>query len=85
MVRSIIRRALLNSINAKIENINWKPDLILAAIRIPKSYFDKGDPYHCYCHKTTRLVSEKFKSIEIKTTFSQIWCTRWLNHIQIKL
>jgi len=26
---------------------------------IPQSYFDKGDPYHCFCHKTARLVSEQ--------------------------
>jgi ferrochelatase len=25
---------------------------------IPQSYFQKGDPYHCFCHKTARLVSE---------------------------
>ena len=62
--------ALVNSINKKISEINWKPDLIIASYHgIPKKYFDKGDPYHCYCHKTTRLISEKFNSIEIKTTF----------------
>ena len=62
--------ALVNSINKKINEINWKPDLIIASYHgIPKKYFDKGDPYHCYCHKTTRLISEKFNSIEIKTTF----------------
>ena len=72
--------ALVNSINVKINNINWKPDLILASYHgIPKSYFDKGDPYHCYCHKTTRLISEKFKSIEIKTTFqSRFGPQKWL-------
>lgn len=26
---------------------------------IPQSYFAKGDPYHCFCHKTARLVAEK--------------------------
>ena len=62
--------ALVNSINTKLAGINWKPDLILASYHgIPKKYFDKGDPYHCYCHKTTRLISEKFTSIRIKTTF----------------
>ena len=62
--------ALVNSINTKLAGINWKPDLILASYHgIPKKYFDKGDPYHCYCHKTTRLISEKFTSIKIKTTF----------------
>tara|TARA_A100001011_G_scaffold353197_1_gene394547 strand:+ start:72 stop:1064 length:993 start_codon:yes stop_codon:yes gene_type:complete len=72
--------ALVNSINDKIKNISWKPDLILASYHgIPKKYFDKGDPYHCYCHKTTRLISEKFKSIEIKTTFqSRFGPQEWL-------
>ena len=63
-------QAIVNSINHKLNSINWKPDLILASYHgIPKKYFDKGDPYHCYCHKTTRLISEKFTSIKIKTTF----------------
>ena len=58
--------ALVNSINKKINEINWKPDLIIASYHgIPKKYFDKGDPYYCYCHKTTRLISEKFNSIKI--------------------
>ncbi len=72
--------ALVNSINSKIEKINWRPDLILASYHgIPKKYFDKGDPYHCYCHKTTRLISEKFKEIEIKTTFqSRFGPEEWL-------
>jgi ferrochelatase len=72
--------ALVNSINKKISEINWKPDLIVATYHgIPKKYFDKGDPYHCYCHKTTRLISEKFNSIEIKTTFqSRFGPQEWL-------
>ena len=72
--------ALVNSINKKINEINWKPDLIIASYHgIPKKYFDKGDPYHCYCHKTTRLISEKFNSIEIKTTFqSRFGPQEWL-------
>ncbi len=62
--------ALVNSINKKINEISWKPDLIIASYHgIPKKYFDKGDPYHCYCHKTTRLISEKISLIKIKTTF----------------
>ncbi len=72
--------ALVKSINKKISEINWKPDLIIASYHgIPKKYFDKGDPYHCYCHKTTRLISEKFNSIEIKTTFqSRFGPQAWL-------
>ena len=72
--------ALVNSLNKKIKEINWKPDLILASYHgIPQKYFDKGDPYHCYCHKTTRLISEKFNLIEIKTTFqSRFGPQKWL-------
>ena len=72
--------ALVASINKKIKEINWKPDLILASYHgIPKKYFDKGDPYHCYCHKTTRLISEKLSSYEIKTTFqSRFGPQEWL-------
>mgnify|MGYP001168348498 FL=1 len=72
--------ALVNSINNKIKEISWTPDLIIASYHgIPKKYFDKGDPYHCYCHKTTRLISEKFNSIKIKTTFqSRFGPQEWL-------
>ena len=72
--------ALINSINKKIKEISWKPDIIIASYHgIPQKYFDKGDPYHCYCHKTTRLISEKFNSIEIKTTFqSRFGPQKWL-------
>jgi len=72
--------ALVNSLEKKINEINWKPDIILASYHgIPKKYFEKGDPYHCYCQKTTRLISEKFKKIPIKTTFqSRFGPQEWL-------
>ncbi len=72
--------ALIKSIEKKISEISWKPDLIISSYHgIPKSYFDKGDPYHCYCHKTTRLIKEKFSTIEIQTTFqSRFGPQEWL-------
>jgi len=72
--------ALISSIKKKINEIDWKPDLIIASYHgIPKKYFDQGDPYHCYCHKTTRLISEKFTSIKINTTFqSRFGPQEWL-------
>ena len=72
--------ALINSINKKISEINWKPDLIVASYHgIPKKYFDKGDPYQCYCQKTSRLITDKFKKIPIKTTFqSRFGPQEWL-------
>ena len=72
--------ALVKSIKNKIATINWKPDLIITSYHgIPKSYFDKGDPYQCYCQKTTRLIKEKFSDIEIQTTFqSRFGPKEWL-------
>ena len=72
--------ALIKSINKKIEEIKWKPDLIITSYHgIPKSYFDKGDPYHCYCQKTTRLIKEKFNKINIQLTFqSRFGPQEWL-------
>jgi ferrochelatase len=72
--------ALIHSIRNKLEKINWKPDLIISSYHgIPKKYFDKGDPYHCYCHKTTRLMKEKFNKIDIELTFqSRFGPQEWL-------
>ena len=72
--------ALVKSINKKISELNWKPDLIVASYHgIPKKYFDKGDPYHCYCQKTSRLIIEKFNKIPIQTTFqSRFGPQEWL-------
>ena len=72
--------ALIKSIEKKVQSINWKPDLIISSYHgIPRKYFDKGDPYHCYCHKTTRLIKEKYSSINIETTFqSRFGPQEWL-------
>ncbi len=72
--------AIVKSINKKLREIDWKPDLIVASYHgIPKKYFEKGDPYHCYCQKTSRLISEKFKEIKIITTFqSRFGPQEWL-------
>ena len=83
--------ALIRSIEKKISEIDWKPDLIISSYHgIPKSYFDKGDPYHCYCHKTTRLIKEKFNKVEIQTTFQsrfgpQEWLTPYTDKTLEKL
>ena len=72
--------ALVKSINKKLKSITWKPDLIITSYHgIPQSYFDKGDPYQCYCQKTSRLIKENFSEIEIKTTFqSRFGPQAWL-------
>ena len=74
-------KALIKSIDKKIKEIKWTPEVIVASYHgIPNSYFKKGDPYHCYCHKTTRLMTEKLKKkIPIITTFqSRFGPEEWL-------
>ncbi len=40
-------------------NQHGKPDkLIISFHGVPRKTLDKGDPYHCFCHKTGRLVAE---------------------------
>jgi protoporphyrin/coproporphyrin ferrochelatase len=54
--------AVAASIEADLAKLPWKPDVILASFHgIPQEYFDKGDPYHCHCAKTTRLLRERLK------------------------
>ncbi len=54
--------ALATSLTAHMKNLSWKPDRILIAFHgLPREYLDKGDPYHCHCQKTARLLREKMK------------------------
>ena len=54
--------ALVKSLKREVGKLNWKPQVILASFHgLPQEYFDKGDPYHCHCAKTTRLLREKLK------------------------
>ena len=52
--------ALANSVKTHLETLGWEPDLLITSFHgIPQSYFKKGDPYHCQCMKTARLLREK--------------------------
>ena len=74
-------KALAMSVKKTLKEIKWVPDVIVASYHgIPKKYFEKGDPYHCYCQKTTRLLVEYMKiNIPIITTFqSRFGPDEWL-------
>lgn len=52
--------ALARSISNHLASLDFEPEHIVASYHgIPKSYFEKGDPYHCHCLKTSRLLNEK--------------------------
>ncbi len=48
-----------NSIRDGIAKLDFEPDLVITSYHgMPLEYLKKGDPYHCQCHKTTRLVGD---------------------------
>ena len=52
--------ALAQSVEKHYASLDWRPELLIASFHgIPKSYFDKGDPYYCQCQKTARLLRER--------------------------
>ena len=54
--------ALAQSLEQHLATLGWEPDLILASFHgLPKDYFMAGDPYHCHCMKTARLLGERLK------------------------
>ena len=54
--------ALALSLEHHLGTLDWEPDVILASFHgLPKDYFMAGDPYHCQCMKTARLLAERLK------------------------
>lgn len=52
-------RSLAESIRQSWTSVGRSAKLLFSFHGIPQSYFDKGDPYHCFCHKTARLVAQE--------------------------
>lgn len=51
--------ALAKSVERHLASLDFEPDLVLTSYHgIPQSYFKNGDPYHCHCQKTTRLMQD---------------------------
>ena len=52
--------ALADSIETHLRRLDWQPDLVVFSYHgMPKRLLLSGDPYHCHCQKTTRLVREQ--------------------------
>jgi ferrochelatase len=50
-------QALVLSLRKALAKLEFEPEAVLCSFHgIPKEYFDKGDPYHCHCAKTARLL-----------------------------
>ncbi len=51
--------ALKTSVEAGLAGLDFEPDAVIASFHgMPKRTLELGDPYHCHCQKTARLLSE---------------------------
>ena len=68
--------ALAQSVERAYAALERKPDVLVASYHgMPKRYLMEGDPYHCHCAKTTRLLRERlgWPKEAIDTTFQSVF------------
>ncbi|EEX12682.1 ferrochelatase [Citreicella sp. SE45] len=68
--------ALAQSVERGYAALAEKPDILVVSYHgMPKRYLMQGDPYHCQCQKTTRLLRERLGWSEdrITTTFQSVF------------
>ncbi len=74
--------ALAGSLQEGLAKLPFKPDLIIASFHgMPEEYLHKGDPYHCQCAVTARLLREKLGLDEhqfMMTFQSRFGSAEWL-------
>ena len=52
--------ALADSVERHLKGLDFEPEVIVASFHgMPEKYLHQGDPYHCQCLKTSRLVRER--------------------------
>jgi ferrochelatase len=74
--------AVASSLEAELSKLPFKPEMILASFHgVPKDYLLEGDPYHCHCQKTARLLGERLGLDDTKfmlTFQSRFGTAEWL-------
>lgn len=75
-------KCLANSVLEKYRELNEKPEhLVVSYHGVPERYLLAGDPYHCHCQKTSRLLKETlgWSNDQLSTTFqSKFGPGKWL-------
>lgn len=52
--------ALATSTRAHLGRLDFEPEAMIASFHgMPQRYLESGDPYHCHCQKTSRLLREQ--------------------------
>ncbi len=72
--------ALKTSIEQGLNKLDFTPEVILASFHgMPERTLELGDPYHCHCRKTARLLSEAL-GIRLEVSFqSRFGRAKWLD------
>lgn len=74
--------ALAQSVQRAYDQAEVQPDILVCSYHgLPFRYLTEGDPYHCHCVKTTRLLKERlgWDDDNITTTFqSRFGPEEWL-------
>jgi ferrochelatase len=68
--------ALAQSVERAYAALDHRPDVLVASYHgMPKRYLMEGDPYHCQCAKTSRLLRERlgWEKGSIDTTFQSVF------------
>jgi protoporphyrin/coproporphyrin ferrochelatase len=54
--------ALKASVETQLEGLDFAPDALLVSFHgMPQRTLELGDPYHCHCQKTARLLGEALR------------------------
>lgn len=71
--------ALKSLIERQLAALDFTPDLLLASFHgMPQRTLELGDPYHCHCRKTARLLGEALGR-EVAVSFqSRFGRAKWL-------
>ena len=78
--------ALAEDLTRQVSALSFRPEVMLLSFHgMPQRTHDKGDPYHCHCQKTSRLLRERlqerpeFEGVRFETTFqSRFGPAQWL-------
>ena len=71
--------ALKTSIETQIAQLDFVPDTLVASFHgMPLRTLLKGDPYHCQCQKTARLIGEALGREIVVSFQSRLGRAKWL-------
>jgi protoporphyrin/coproporphyrin ferrochelatase len=72
-------RALKSSVDTGLAALDFVPDALVASFHsMPQRTLELGDPYHCHCRKTARLLSEALGCELIVSFQSRLGRAKWL-------